>query len=143
MLAHILILVFGLTSFKYFASIALVPNAIIVPSIIAVSLIGSFAIRNMMVDVVISIFFGFVGYVMNKIKFSPLPLLIGLVLGDMVEKNFHRALLMNEGSLSIFYASTIDKVLIVLIIFSLFNTQIIHLTKMAWRAAMGKTRFEE
>ncbi len=138
MLAHVLILIIGITSFKYFARVSLVPNVIIVPSIIAVSLIGSFAIRNMMIDVVLSIAFGFLGYVLNKTKFSPIPLLIGLVLGDMIEKNFHRALLMSEGSLSIFYASTIDKILIVLSIFSLFNTYITRFAGRFWRAARGK-----
>lgn len=120
-LAHFLIFVIGLTSFRYFASVSLIPNVIIVPTIIAVSLIGSYAIRNMMIDVVISLIFGFVGYIMNKINFSPIPLLIGLVLGDMVEKNFHRALLMSEGSLAIFWESGVAKVLLVLIFLSLFS----------------------
>ena len=118
-LAHILIFIIGFTSFKYFARVALIPNVIIVPTIFVVSLIGSYAIRNMMIDVVISLFFGFVGYVMNKTNFSPIPLLIGLVLGDMMEKNFHRALLMSEGSYGIFMESVVAKVLLGLIIFSL------------------------
>ncbi len=120
LISHALILVIGLTSFKYFARIALIPNVIIVPTIIVVSLIGSYAIRNMMIDVVISIIFGFVGYIMNKTNFSPIPLLIGLVLGDMVEKNFSRALLMSEGSYGIFMESGVAKLLVGLIFLSLF-----------------------
>ncbi len=119
-IAHILIFVIGFTSFKYFARVALIPNVIIVPTIFAVSLIGSYAVRNMMVDVLISLVFGFVGYIMNKTNFSPIPLLIGLVLGDMVEKNFHRALLMSEGSFGIFMESGVGKVLLGLIFLSLF-----------------------
>lgn len=137
MLAHLLILVIGLTSFRYFASISLVPNVIIVPTIMAVSLIGSYAIRNMIVDVLISLVFGFAGYIMNKVKFSPIPLLIGLVLGDMVEKNYHRALLMSEGSYGIFFESTIDKILVGLILFSLFYPYISLGTKRGWKAIRG------
>ena len=118
-LAHGLIFVIGFTCFKYFARVAIIPNVIIVPTVFAVSLIGSYAIRNMMADVVISLLFGFVGYVMNKTNFSPIPLLIGMVLGDMVEKNFHRALLMSEGSYGIFMESEVAKVLVVLIFLSL------------------------
>jgi len=119
-ISHCLIFVIGLTSFKYFARVALIPNVIIVPTIIGVSLIGSYAIRNMMADVVISLIFGFAGYVMNKTNFSPIPLLIGLVLGDMVEKNFHLSLLMSEGSYGIFIESGVAKVLLGLIFISLF-----------------------
>jgi len=129
LLAHLLILAIGLTSFKYFALISLVPNTIIVPTIIGISLIGSYAVRNSMADVALSIVFGFLGYMMNKTNFSPIPLLIGLVLGDMVEKNFHRALLMSEGSLSIFYESLISKILIALIFLSLFYPYISKLWK--------------
>ena len=116
-MAHGLIFVIGFTCFKYFARVAIIPNVIIVPTVFAVSLIGSYAIRNMMADVVISLLFGFVGYVMNKTNFSPIPLLIGMVLGDMVEKNFHRALLMSEGSYGIFMESDVAKVLVVLSFF--------------------------
>jgi putative tricarboxylic transport membrane protein len=133
-----LILIFGFTSFKYFARVSLVPNVIIVPSIIAVSLIGSYAIRNSMIDVVLSLFFGFLGYIMNKTNFSPIPLLIGLVLGDMVEKNFHRALLMSEGSLGIFTESAVCKVLLVLILFSLFYQYISLFVVRVWRMARGR-----
>lgn len=118
-LAHGLILIVGFTCFKYFARVAIIPNVIIVPTVFAVSLIGSYAIRNMMADVVISLIFGFVGYVMNKTNFSPIPLLIGMVLGDMVEKNFHRALLMSEGSYTIFVESGVAKILVILIFLSL------------------------
>jgi len=49
---------------------------------------------------------------MLKRGFTPIPLLLGLVLGEMVETNFHRALLISGGSYSIFYSSVICKILI-------------------------------
>ena len=94
------------------------PN-VIVPLILVVSLLGSFAIRNEMSDVFISLAFGALGYVMLKGGFTPIPLLLGLVLGEMVETNYHRALLISGGSYSIFYASVICKILILLTILSL------------------------
>jgi len=62
------------------------------PAILSVSLLDSFAIRNLVADVVISLAFGLLGYVMLKGGFTPIPLLLGLVLGEMVERNYHRAL---------------------------------------------------
>jgi len=137
-LSHFLILAVGLTTFSYFARVALIPNVIIVPTILVVSLLGSYALRNMMTDVLLSLAFGVFGYVMKKVNFSPIPLLIGLVLGDMVEKNFHRALLMSEGSYRIFFASTVAKVLIGLIFLSLFYSQISLVVNKVWRAISGR-----
>lgn len=104
--------IFGATVAKYFAVFTLIRNEIIVPCILVVSLLGSFAIRNMMPDVFISLAFGVVGYLMLKGGFTPIPLLLGLVLGEMVETNYHRALMISGGSYAIFFQSTISKVLI-------------------------------
>jgi len=118
-LTQIFILIVGLTLAPYLARISLLPNEIIVPAVIVVSLLGSYGIRNMMVDVILSVFFGFLGYVMKKAGFNPIPLILGLVLGEMVEKNFHRALMISGGSYSIFFGSFICKLLILLTILSL------------------------
>ena len=56
---------------------------------------------------------------MKKAGFNQIPLILGLVLGTMVEQNIHRALIISGGSYSIFYASTISKILIIITILSL------------------------
>jgi putative tricarboxylic transport membrane protein len=110
--------IFGATVAKHFAVFTLIRNEVIVPCILVVSLLGSFAIRNMMPDVLISLAFGVVGYLMLKGGFTPIPLLLGMVLGEMVETNYHRALMISGGSYSIFFHSTICKVLIFFTILS-------------------------
>ncbi len=117
-LSSFVIFIFGATVARHFAFFTLIRNEIIVPCILVVSLLGSFAIRNMMEDVMISLFFGVVGYLMLKGGFTPIPLLLGLVLGEMVETNYHRALMISGGTYSIFYSSTISKVLIFFTILS-------------------------
>jgi putative tricarboxylic transport membrane protein len=109
----------GMTIARHFALVTLLPNEIIVPIILVVSLLGSFAIRNLMADVIISLAFGILGYIMLKGGFTPVPLLLGLVLGEMVEYNYHRALMISGGSYSIFYSSIISKILIFLTLLSL------------------------
>ncbi len=118
-LTSFIIFILGATVARHLAAVTLLPNEIIVPSILVVSLLGSFAIRNMMPDVIISLVFGVVGYIMLRAGFTPIPLLLGLVLGEMVETNFHRALMISGGSYSIFFGSVICKILIVLTILSL------------------------
>jgi putative tricarboxylic transport membrane protein len=119
LLTSFLIFIIGMTVARRLAVVTLLPNNVIVPLILVVSLLGSFAIRNEMSDVIISLAFGALGYVMLKGGFTPIPLLLGLVLGEMVETNYHRALLISGGSYSIFYASVICKVLVLLTVLSL------------------------
>ncbi len=132
-LTQIFILIIGFTLARYLARISLVPNEIIVPAIIVVSLLGSYAIRNMMKDVILSVGFGLLGYILKKAGFNPIPLILGLVLGTMVEKNFHRALTISGGSYSIFFTSPVSKILIVLTILSLISPFIGPLLKRAYR----------
>jgi putative tricarboxylic transport membrane protein len=108
----------GMTVAKRFAMVTLLPNEIIVPAILVVSLLGSFAIRNLMADVIISLGFGVLGYIMLRGGFTPVPLLLGMVLGEMVETNYHRALMISGGSYTIFFASAISKILIFLTLLS-------------------------
>ncbi|MCC6473452.1 MAG: tripartite tricarboxylate transporter permease [Burkholderiales bacterium] len=118
-LTSFLLFVIGMLFARRLAVITLLPNEVIVPMILVVSLLGSFAIRNEMADVLISLAFGALGYVMLKGGFTPIPLLLGLVLGEMVETNYHRALMISGGSYTIFYDSIISKVLIALTVLSL------------------------
>ena len=118
-LTSFILFLVGITVARHFALVTLLPNEIIVPVILAVSLLGSFAIRNLMADVFISLVFGILGYIMLKGGFTPVPLLLGMVLGEMVEINYHRALMISGGSNSIFYSSIICKILIFLTLLSL------------------------
>jgi len=101
---------------------------------IVVSLLGSYAIRNRMKDVILSVGFGLLGYILNKAGFNPIPLILGLVLGTMVERNFHRALTIPGGSYPIFFTSPVSKILIVLTILSLISPFISPLLKRAYRS---------
>jgi putative tricarboxylic transport membrane protein len=133
-LTQVFILIVGLTLAPYLARISLIPNEIIVPAVIVVSLLGSYGIRNMMVDVILSVFFGFLGYVMKKAGFNPIPLILGLVLGEMVEKNFHRALMISGGSYGIFFSSFICKLLILLTVLSLAGSYLAPMGRRVYQA---------
>jgi putative tricarboxylic transport membrane protein len=126
----------GMTVARHFALVTVLPNEVIVPLILVVSLLGSFAIRNLMADVLISLGFGIVGYVMLKGGFTPVPLLLGLVLGEMVEANYHRALMLSGGSYSIFFSSVICKILVLLIFISFAGPYLGPL----WKKVRGKKK---
>jgi putative tricarboxylic transport membrane protein len=116
-LTSFLLFLFGMFLSRQMAAVTLLPNEIIVPAVLVISLLGSYAVNMNMYDVVISLAFGAIGYIMQKTGFSPIPLLLGLVLGEMVESNYHRALMMSRDSYSIFFTSAISQILCALTVF--------------------------
>lgn len=98
LIAQFSFLILGLLFISQLAKIVKVPMPILVPVIISLSFLGAFAMRNLMLDVLITCLFGFLGYILNKAKW-PLPcFVLGFVLGDIAESNFHRALRIGKGS---------------------------------------------
>jgi putative tricarboxylic transport membrane protein len=117
---NVLILVLGLTYAKYLAKITVIRNDIIVPFILIFSLLGSYSIRYSFFDLLLTSLFGLLGYFMTKYGYTPVPLVLALVLGPMLEKNFQRSLIIGEGSYAVFLQSGISRVLVGLTVFSLF-----------------------
>jgi putative tricarboxylic transport membrane protein len=116
---NVLILVLGLTYAKYLAKITTIRNDIIVPFILIFSLLGSYSIRYSFFDLLLTSCFGLLGYFMTKYGYTPVPLVLAMVLGPMLEKNFQRSLIIGEGSYAIFFQSGISRVLVVLSVVSL------------------------
>lgn len=92
--ANILMGIIGVSMAKQMARICLVPNAVLIPIIVALSCIGTYALSNSMYEVVIMLVFGLIGYLMKIYGFEPAPLVLGVVLADILESNFRRTLIM-------------------------------------------------
>ena len=79
-----------------------IPYRLMFPAIMMFCVIGVFSLSNNTMDVLISIPFALLGYVFTKLECEPAPLLLGFVLGPMMEENFTRAMLLSRGNLSAF-----------------------------------------
>lgn len=93
LLANVLMGIIGLSMAKQLAKICLVPNSVLVPIIVALAVIGTFALSNNMYEVIIMLVFGLIGYLMKIYGFEPAPLVLGVVLADILEANYRRTLL--------------------------------------------------
>jgi putative tricarboxylic transport membrane protein len=102
-LANIIFLVLGLYLAPYFAKVTSTPNALLIPGIAILSVIGSYAINNNMFDVWLMIGFGVVGYFLEKGGFSTGALVLGLILGPIAELGFGQSLIMSAGSPMVFF----------------------------------------
>lgn len=92
----------GISVAKYFARIAFVPNAVLAPLIVTLCYLGSFAERNAIFDVGLMILFGMAGWLSGRAKYPVVSLLLGILLGPLVEVNFYRSLRIGLGSYAIF-----------------------------------------
>jgi putative tricarboxylic transport membrane protein len=96
--ANIMMFILGSLAAKHFAKVATFPTSIIAPVIMSLCVIGSYAIRNNVFDVILMLAFGFMGYFLKKYNFSLASLVLGIILGPMVESELRRALMLSGGS---------------------------------------------
>jgi len=84
------------------------------PAILIFCCIGVYSISNMWMDVILAALFGFIGYVFMKLETEPAPLLLGYVLGPMMEENLRRALLLSRGDPAVFFTRPISLTLLII-----------------------------
>lgn len=106
----------GLSLSGLFSKITMIPLKFLIPLLWVVSATGTYALHNNLIDVFVVILIGILGYVMRKADFPIIPLLMAVILGPMAEKNFMRAMMISDGSFSIFVNSYINIAIIVLIV---------------------------
>ncbi|WP_038366266.1 tripartite tricarboxylate transporter permease [Bosea sp. UNC402CLCol] len=91
-----------------------IPYRWLFPAIILFCALGNYSLNNSSIDVYLCAAVGILGYVFAKLSCPPAPLILGYVLGPMMEENIRRALLLSEGDLSIFVKSPISATLLVI-----------------------------
>ncbi|MEP1207301.1 MAG: tripartite tricarboxylate transporter permease [Rhizobiaceae bacterium] len=105
---------------RYFSNVLVVPTIYIAPIIIAFTLVGSFVPRAYVFDMGVAIVFGIIGYIARKTGYHVAAILIGVILGPLLENFFLRALRISQGDLMTLFSSNIGNVLWVLLVASLF-----------------------
>ena len=101
---------------RQMARVCLVPNSVLVPIIVALSCIGTYALSNSMYEVIIMLVFGLIGYLMKIYGFEPAPLVLGVVLADIVECNFLIMAAPKGGLIPYFFSRPIAIIILLVII---------------------------
>ena len=123
LLANVFMLIFQLAGVRLFPKVLNVPLAVLIPTILILSLIGSYAIQGQAIisatyDMGIALGLGILGYFLKKGDYPIAPIVLGLILGGMLEENFRRAVKLAEGNYFVFFTKPIAVVFIALAIFS-------------------------
>ena len=118
-LAIILTTILALLTIRYIARILDAPKNILMIGITILCMVGSYAVRNSIFDVMIMIIFGFIGYLMQKIQMPVAPVVFGLVLGPLLEENIRRSLIVSGGDWSVFFERPISLIFILISVLAL------------------------
>ncbi len=116
-----LMLAIGLLGCKGFAQIAKLSDAILIPSIFVLCVVGSYAIHNNLVEVCIMFLFGILGYLARKFDLNPAAIVLGLILGPIGERGLRRSLMLNDGDPSILFSTPLCWILIVLCVLGVMS----------------------
>ena len=91
-----------------------IPYHMLFPAIIAFCCIGAFSVNNNPFDVFAMAMFGGIGYLLVKLDFEPAPLLLGFVLGPMLEENLRRAMIISRGDPTVFVTHPLSLILLLM-----------------------------
>jgi putative tricarboxylic transport membrane protein len=128
-LGNLVLIILNLPMVKWLAKILLVPRWILMPLIGILSIVGVYVLNGSESDLILMLIFGILGFIMRKTGFPMAPLILGLVLGGLIEVNFRRALTYSYGDYSTFYGSPITVGLWVITFLSLVAPVIIKYIK--------------
>lgn len=135
--ANILMAVIGIFAARRIARVSSLPMGVLAPVILALCAIGTYAIRGNMFDVGVMVVFGLLGFVLKRCGFAAPPMILGMVLSEICESNWHRAIILAQakgGMLPYFLGRPIAIVLTILILASLFSPVLMNYVNKKSRA---------
>lgn len=121
---NILMFILGNGLTKFFVKINKVPQKVLVPCILVLCMLGGYSIKTSFFDLNLIPIFIVLGYFMKKIKMPISPMALGIVLGKLAETNFRRALILSDGSMSIFITRPISAFILAFTVYSIVSPHV-------------------
>lgn len=109
-IGNVLLLILNLPLIGIWVRLLSIPYRILYPAMLFFICVGVYSVKNSMFDVYVAIVFGVVGYFMLLLRYPAAPLLLGFILGPLIEEHFRRAMLIGRGDFTVFVQSTISAV---------------------------------
>ena len=135
-LANIFLLIFGLSGVRIFAKLVEIRKGLLLPIIIMISVIGTYAINNSITDVYWMLGFGIFGYILKMYGFQMGPIILGMILGPLMEDNYRRAMMDVHHNIPGFFWEMIRHPLsLTLLLANIFS--VVGQTK-TWSRILGK-----
>jgi putative tricarboxylic transport membrane protein len=111
-IGNMMLLILNMPLVPLFAQILRLPYYVLYPLILGISFVGVYSVNNSIFDVWVMGIFGLLGYLMRKLDFPAAALILGIVLGDALERALRQSLMMSQGDLGILFTRPISGVLL-------------------------------
>ena len=119
LIATLFMALFGLTLTRAFVQVLRVPYSYLMPVVIVLCVIGTYALSQRIFDIYIMVFFGVVGFVLRQMKYPMAPLVLGIILGDLLDKSLRRGLTLSDGDILPFFTRPVSAAFVALIVLSI------------------------
>ncbi len=113
-IGNLMLLVLNLPLIQIWIKLLLVPYRLLYPAILLFCAIGVYSVQNNTIDVLLTIPLGILGYVFMKLGCEPAPLMLGFILGPMMEENLRRTMLLSLGDPTVFITRPLSAVLLLM-----------------------------
>lgn len=120
LIGNVMLLILNIPLIGLWVRLLQIPYKYMYPTIIVLICIGVYSLNNNVFDIWLTLVFGIMGYLMRLFRFEPAPLLIGFVLGPMMEEQLRRAMLLSRGDPMVFLTRPISATLIAITVGILF-----------------------
>ncbi len=117
LIATVAMFVLGLTMVRPLTKVLQVPRQKLMPIVFILCVVGSFSIQSRTFDIWVMIFFGILGFILREMDYPMAPLVLGIILGDILDKNLRRSLILSNGSIAPFFTRPICVGLFLLTLF--------------------------
>jgi putative tricarboxylic transport membrane protein len=121
-IGNVMLLILNLPLIPLWVKVLKIPYRILFPLILIFCIVGAYSLNNSVFDVLLMFLFGLVGYLFRKFQYEAAPLMLGFILGPILEVNLRRSLILSKGSFLIFLSSPIATIGIGLSIFLLLSS---------------------
>ncbi len=140
-LGNIMLLVLNLPLVGFFARLVRISPKYLLPVVLAMCAVGTYADNTQMFDVWVMLGAGVLGYVMRKYQYEPAPLIVGMLLGPVMERSLCQMMIISQGDIGGLYASTLCKVMWVGVLISLFLPFLVRGAAAIRKAIRGDSGF--
>ena len=100
---NVMLLALNLPLMSVWVQILRIPYKTLFPLILLFCLVGAYTVNSNIFDIYVMLVFGVLGYILRKLRYEPAPLVLAFVLGPLLEQNMRQALILSDGSMSIFF----------------------------------------
>lgn len=101
-IGNLLLVILNIPLIRVWVEILRIPPRLLFPAVVTIVAVGAYSLSISHMDVLFVALFALAGYILVELGFEPAPVLLGFILGPLLEENFRRAMIVSDGSLAVF-----------------------------------------